>query len=137
VLLIHLLSIFISTLFAQDLVRLDDFGSLNLKESGTKVHLYISENCSVCQSQIDVLKDCVPASKVHVYIEGKNEEKLRFYVKRKKVPFKTYLLTNPAKKYLGYKKASPAITYINQGKFKTIEGLQNCKQIQKQLKDDN
>ena len=114
---------------ALELTRLDSFGVEAISAQSTLVHLYVTENCSVCQQQVEVLKDCVAPESVAAFIEGGSEEKLRNYVRRKKMPFKTYLLNSAAKQELGFGAASPSVTIKAKGKLTTYEGLRTCDQI--------
>lgn len=126
----YLLVLMISSpALSEELNRLDDFGSQNVLKSDYLVHLYISENCSVCSKQIQTLKECINPDRVAAYLEGSKEERLRTYVKRKKIPFKTFHLTPSTKTILGFGKASPSISFNLEGKMKNIVGLQDCKQI--------
>lgn len=114
--------------YAHESIRLDDFSSEDIKYQNYKAHLYITENCSVCASQIEILKSCFENVEVAAYISG-NEEKLRTYIKRKKLPFKTFLLTDEVKNDLKFGKASPSISFITKDGMKNIVGLQTCDQI--------
>ncbi len=114
---------------ALELTRLDSFGIEKISAQSTLVHLYVTENCSVCQQQVEVLKNCVAPESVVAFIDGGSEEKHRRYVRRKKLPFKTYLLNSAAKKELGFGTASPAVTIKAKGKLTTYEGLRSCDQI--------
>ncbi len=70
-------------------------------------------------------------------MDGKSEEKLRTYVRRKKIPFKTYLLNETAKKQLSFNEKSPALSFNIKGNFLTLEGLQDCDKIISTIKSDN
>lgn len=114
---------------AMELNLLNDFGAVNVKKSDFLVHLFITENCSVCNKQIEILTECIASDKVAAYIEGTSEEKLRTYIKRKKIPFKTFHLNESAKKHFGFGKQSPSITLQFKEEMKKIVGLQDCDQI--------
>jgi hypothetical protein len=124
-------------LLAQELARLDSFETEDISNPGYLVNLYLTENCSVCQQQIEVIQGCVVEEKVAAFIKGPNEEKLRTYVKRKKIPFKTYLLNEAAKNDLGFGDASPSISIKAVGKLKNYVGLQSCDQITKAIRFGN
>lgn len=124
-------------MMAHELARLDSFGIEEINKPNLLVNLYVTENCSVCQQQIDVIKKCVSTEKVAAFMEGVNEEKLRTYVKRKKIPFKTYLLNQDAKNDLVFGNASPSITIRAKGKLKNYVGLQSCDQITEAIRVGN
>lgn len=131
-----LLSISISlSCWSVELTRLDDFGTESI-DSKYPVNLFIAENCSVCHEQIEILKYCLGSSKVAVYIEGPSEERLRTYVKRKKIPFKTFHLNQDAKNLLNFKNKSPALTIIA-NKTTTQVGLTACLDINLAIKAGN
>ncbi len=122
---------------ANELARLDSFGIEEINSPDLLVNLYITENCSVCQKQVAIIKDCVAIEKVAAFMEGPSEEKLRRYVKRKKLPFKTFHLTQNAKKDLGFGAASPSITLRGKGKTNNYVGLQTCDQISEAIRVGN
>jgi len=124
-------------LMAHDLARLDSFSIEEINTPDLLVNLYVTENCSVCQKQVDVIKDCVATERVAAFMEGINEEKLRTYVKRKKIPFKTYLLNETTKKDLGFGIVSPSITIRAKGRLKNYVGLQTCNQITEAIRVGN
>jgi hypothetical protein len=138
---IYFLSLFISMMsfpsIAQELARLDNFGIEKINTPDLLVNLYVTENCSVCQQQVDVIKECVATDRVAAFMEGPNEEKLRTYVRRKKIPFKTYLLSETTKNDLGFGIASPSITIRAKGSLKNFVGLQTCNQITEAIKVGN
>ena len=137
----YFLSLFLTLisfpLMAHELARLDSFGIEKINTPDLLVNLYLTENCSVCQQQVDVLKECVATERVAAFMLGLNEEKLRRYVKRKKIPFKTYLLNQAAKNDLGFGVASPSITIRARGKLKNYVGLQTCDQITEAIRVGN
>ena len=122
------------TSHAEILSRLDDFHTENILKPNFLVHLYITENCSVCNKQIETLKGCMGPDKIAVYLEGTSEEKLRMYVRRKKIPFKTFHLTGSAKSLLKFGKESPSLSFKSEGLFKNLHGFQNCEKISSYLK---
>lgn len=135
---IYLITIFYeSSSWANELIRLDRFAIEDVSQSELVVNLYITENCSVCQRQIDTIKDCISNDKIAVFIDGANEDKLRTYIKRKKIPFKTYYLTPKAKNLFGFGSVSPSITIKTKEKLKNLVGLQSCEQIQETIKAGN
>lgn len=119
---------------AEILSRLDDFHTEDILRPNFLVHLYITENCSVCNKQIETLKGCMGPDKIAVYLEGTSEEKLRMYVRRKKIPFKTFHLTGSAKSLLKFGKESPSLSFKSGGLFKNLHGFQNCETISSYLK---
>jgi len=125
------------SLKAEELIRLDNFGTSDSKNAGDLVHLYMTENCSVCKTQIEILRNCIQAERVSAYMGGKSEDKLRTYVRRKKIPFKTYLLNETAKKKLSFNGKSPALAFSYKGNFLTLEGLHDCDKIISTIKSDN
>ena len=124
-------------LMAQELARLDSFGIEKINTPDLLVNLYLTENCSVCQQQIEVIKECIATERVAGFMEGISEEKLRAYVKRKKILFKTFLLNQDVKNDLGFGNASPSITIRAKGKIKNYVGLQTCNQITEAIRVGN
>lgn len=124
-------------LMAHELARLDSFGIEEINTPDLLVNLYVTENCSVCQKQVDVIKECVTTERVAAFMEGINEEKLRTYVKRKKIPFKTYLLNETTKNDLGFGIVSPSVTIRAKGRLKNYVGLQTCNQITEAIRVGN
>ena len=122
---------------AQELARLDSFGIEKINTPDLLVNLYVTENCSVCQQQVDAIKECVATERVAAFMEGPNEEKLRTDVRRKNIPFKTYLLNETTKNDLGFGIASPSITIRAKGRLKNYIGLQTCNQITEAIKVGN
>jgi len=124
-------------LMAHELARLDSFGIEKINTPELLVNLYVTENCTVCQQQVDVIKECISTERVAVFMEGTNEEKLRQYVKRKKLPFRTYFLNQDSKNELGFGVASPSITVRAKGRLKNYVGLQTCHQITEAIRVGN
>lgn len=124
-------------LVGQELSRLDSFQTEKINTSDLLINLFITENCTFCQHQIDVIKECIATERVAAFMEGPNEEKLRTYVRRKKIPFKTYLLNETTKNDLGFGIASPSITIRGKGSLKNFVGLQTCNQISAAIKVGN
>lgn len=132
-----LLSLTSHPLKAHELARLDSFGIEKVNTPDLLVNLYVTENCSVCQQQIDVIKECIATERVAAFMQGSNEEKLRTYVIRKKIPFKTYLLNETAKNELGFGVASPSLTIRTKARLKNYTGLQTCDQITEAIRVGN
>jgi hypothetical protein len=130
-------AVFPLSLMAHELARLDSFGIESINTQELLVNLYMTKNCSVCQQQVETLKDCVAPERVGAFIDGENEEKLRNYIRRKKIPFKTYYLTSTAKTDLGFGSASPSLTVRTKGRLKNLLGLQSCEQITEAIRSGN
>lgn len=120
-----------------ELVRLDKPEVVDVRLSNFVAHLYITENCSVCSNQIKVLESCLTREKVVAYMDGNSEEKLRNYIKRKKIPFKTFYLTSEAKVKLGFGKLSPSLTFSFGDELKNVIGLKDCNQINTIIRSGN
>jgi hypothetical protein len=120
-------------LFGHELTRLDEFGTGDIDHPNFIINLYITKDCSVCSTQIAVLEKCVSKEKIAVFLEGPREEELRFYVKRKKIPYKSFLLTSKAKSSLKFGSVSPAITIRKKDSLNNLEGLQDCEKISRHL----
>ena len=134
--------LFISLFFslnipAHELIRLDQFGSEDIKKSNYLIYLYSTENCSVCAQQVEILKQGLNKDHVANFLEGQEEEKLRFYLKKKKIPFKTFHLDQTMKSFLKFGKESPSVSYKSQGMIKNVIGLQSCDKIISLLKSQN
>jgi hypothetical protein len=127
----------ILTLKAQALTRLDSFSTDDNKRATAKVHLFMTQNCSVCQKQVETLRSCLDSSMVAAYLDGLSEEKLMIYVKRKAIPFQTYQLNPASKSELKFGSVSPSLTFFSDGKVFNQEGYMDCEQINKELKADS
>lgn len=128
----------ISTALSRELVRLDEFESLDLSREKTRAFLYITKDCSICAKQISILKECELSSEVKVLIDGDSEEKLRFSVKRKKIPYKAYLLTKEFKEELKLENKSPQFILVKNDKTRAkLIGLKECDEVKLFLKSRN
>ncbi len=123
----------IPPLYGHELVRLDKIKVEDFDEIKHSIILFITEACSVCDRQVSVLKECSEKKDVVVFLEGHHEEKLRRTVARKKLPFKTYLLSESFKKKLGFTHVSPALRLKTSKGHVVLPGLQTCETIKSQL----
>jgi hypothetical protein len=113
----------------KDLVRLDQYGVEPAPEEQIRVNVFLTEACSICDRQVQVLKECIVAENVAAFLEGKNEDHLRKVLRRKKLPFATYFLTDSVKKTYGFSGRSPALAIRTRNGHVFREGLQECEEI--------
>jgi hypothetical protein len=130
--LILLLSLFFAApaLSQEKFIRLDQpgFDELNLKEQSLVILL--SRGCSACQSQLEALASCdFKAKHTYVLMSGGSEELLQKEVRRKKIPYPSYLLTDAFKQTYHPTGATPALLWFNHDKVEKLIGVQTCEQI--------
>jgi len=124
---------FTQVINAQSLLRLDAFMIEDFPNNPQSVHLYISKNCSICHKQLAILKECsLGKGEVIVYMEGRTED-LRFYIKRNKIPFKSFSLTAEIKKILRFSNISPSLSFKQDEGYKNLQGLQSCSHVKNSL----
>ena len=120
-------------LYAEPLIRLDTVKTEDTNLQDFKIALHITENCSICDRQIAILKDCVLPVKTGVFMEGDNEEIMRKIVRKKKIGMSVFNLTAEIKKYYAFNIKTPTIAIQTKMGLKTHEGLMECQAIKSQL----
>lgn len=112
------------------MIRLDQpgFDQLNLKEQSLVILL--SRGCSACYEQLVNLSQCDFKSKnTYVVMSGADEETLRKEVRRKKINYPSYLITDEFKQKYNPSGATPTLVWLNQDKSERLIGVQTCEQI--------
>ena len=127
-------TIFISNTNAASLIRLDKYSIEEVTPFSHKYELIIEDNCAYCLNQLSILKECVDEKDVIVLLDNKaklSEEKLQRIVKRKKISFKTYILSEELKKIYEFKSITPMM-WINklEGK-KSFTGVVLCRELKR------
>jgi hypothetical protein len=119
------------SLEASPLIRLDKVKveEVALKEISTAV--LISENCSVCEKQIVILKNCQSLGKIAFFIEGQ-EDRMRRLVRKKKIDSPTYLMNQDVREVFQFAESTPSIRIKSRKKLQKKEGLTDCETL-KQL----
>ena len=121
---------FAPVVYPAALVRIDQNSIEEITPFSHKYELIIEDNCSYCLNQLSVLKECVDQNDVIVLIDNRsklNEEKLKRIVKRKKIPFKVYLLSEDLKKIYEYKSITPMMWITKPEEKKSYTGVVPCK----------
>lgn len=125
-------SIFISNTSAASLIRVDKNMIEEITPFSHKYELIIEDNCSFCLNQLTILKDCVDEQDVIVFMDNRSklsEEKLQRIIKRKKITFKTYILSEELKKTYEYKSITPMMWINKLEEKKSYTGVVSCKQL--------
>jgi hypothetical protein len=124
---------FLLQLHAQSLekfIRLDQpgFDQLNLKDQ--TLVILLSKGCSACQSQIEALATCdFKPRHTYVLMSGGSEELLQKEVRRKKIPYPSYMLSDAFKQMHHPTGATPALLWFNHEKVEKLIGVQTCEQV--------
>jgi|GEM_PF-3564918 len=116
------------------LIRLDKLKNESLDLNRIIVALLITENCSLCQSQLAILQKCVVKDRVAIFIEGDDEEKLRRVIKKKKINFPSYKLNPATKNIFSFDETTPTLSVKSGGVFKTHKGVLSCEETIKLIK---
>lgn len=128
-LLSHLM---ISLALASSTVRLDKNIIEEVIPFTHKYELIIEENCGYCLNQLSIMKNCLEEKDVIVFMENKfnsSEEKLKKMIRRKKIIYKTYILTEDLKKSYNFKGVTPMM-WINKGlEKKSYTGVVSCEAL--------
>jgi len=124
--------LFLNLIFGSyaEFIRLDQpgFDQLNLKQQSLVILL--SKGCSACQSQLEALSTCdFKAKHTYVLMSGSSEELLQKEVRRKKIPYPSYMLTETFKQTHHPTGATPALLWFNHDKVEKLIGVQTCEQI--------
>lgn len=114
-------------------IRLDQIKNTPVDIKNLKVALLISQDCAICDRQIQELKNCLPSQDVAVFISGHDEEKLRRIVHKKKIPFSTYLLEEKERQYFAWGKITPALSIQGAHGLQNFEGFKSCSEIKSLL----
>jgi hypothetical protein len=130
--LILLLSLFFTApaLSQEKFIRLDQpgFDQLNLKQQSLVILL--SRGCSACQSQLETLATCdFKPQNTYVLMSGGSEELLQKEIRRKKIPYPSYMLSDQFKQAHHPTGATPALLWFNHEKVEKLIGVQSCEQI--------
>lgn len=124
--------VLISIASADSLIRIDKNMVEEITPFSHKYELIIEDNCSFCLNQLAILKECVDEKDVVVLMDNRlklSEEKLQRIIKRKKITFKTYILSEELRKTYEFKSITPMM-WINklEGK-KPYTGVVSCNQL--------
>lgn len=133
--MIHLIfTILLTNASAASLIRIDKASIEEVTPFSHKYELIIEENCSHCMGQLEILKSCVDEKDVIVLMDNrtkKSEEKLQRIVRRKKIIFKTYILTEELSKIYEFKGITPFIRINKSDSHRSFTGVVNCDQLKK------
>jgi hypothetical protein len=99
------------------------------RQSG--LFLFVSENCSICLKQLEVLKNC---DSLHIekkiFFTGIDEEKLRRHVKRLNLALPVYWSNAEIEKKVNFTSKTPSIFLSKLGKIHfSREGIMSCKEL--------
>ncbi|NOT79996.1 MAG: hypothetical protein HOP07_13460 [Bacteriovoracaceae bacterium] len=117
---------------ADSLIRIDKSMVEEIIPFSHKYELIIEDNCSFCLNQLSILKDCVDEKDVIVLMDNRSklsEEKLQRIIKRKKISFKTYILSEELKKTYEFKTITPMMWINKLEEKKSYTGVVSCKQL--------
>ena len=127
-------TIFISNTNAASLIRLDKYSIEEVTPFSHKYELIIEDNCAYCLNQLSILKECVDEKDVIVLLDNKaklSEEKLQRIVKRKKISFKTYILSEELKKIYDFKSITPMMWINKLEERKFFTGVVLCRELKR------
>jgi hypothetical protein len=127
-------TIFISNTNAASLIRLDKYSIEEVTPFSHKYELIIEDNCAYCLNQLSILKECVDEKDVIVLLDNKaklSEEKLQRIVKRKKISFKTYILSEELKKIYEFKSITPMMWINKLEERKFFTGVVLCRELKR------
>jgi hypothetical protein len=114
--------------FAIKVQRLDIISLERFEDHGKVLYFIISENCSVCTAQLEIIKDChVPLIEIKLLLNGKSEEALRKYAKRMKSSRPVYWFNGEVEAKFNFKQRTPASYFFKDGRsILFAEGLVSC-----------
>lgn len=127
-LLIKLFFIFTHA-YADQVLRVDNNTVEDFTPFKHKYELIIEENCAHCLGQINILKSCVPDSEVVILLDNKSsksEEELKKILKKKRITYKTYVLSTSLKEAYAYKGITPTIWLTGKTTSKSYSGVASC-----------
>ena len=124
--------IFISNANAASLVRIDKNTIEEITPFSYKYELVMEDNCTHCLHQLSIMKNCVDENDVIILLDNnskKSEEKLKRLIKRKKITYKTFILSEELRKVYEFKGITP-LMWINKGEARqSFTGVLSCKQL--------
>lgn len=119
-------------LFSASLLRLDTVGIEEFMPYSNKYTLIIEDQCAYCQRQIEVFKECaLSPNEVIIFFSHPtaDENVLRRKVKKKNIPYKTYLLNAEIKKALEFKGVTPMMWITSDKDKKSFTGVVSCERL--------
>jgi len=123
---------------AAKIQRLDTLSLEELDEKSSSFIFFISQHCSICEKQMEILKKCdFHKKEIKIFLLGTSEEKLRKYAKRLKTPFSIFWSNSEVEKKFNFNKKTPSSFYMSNGQVITLaEGLINCENISAYTKNE-
>lgn len=126
------LSFFLSfTLWANPFIRLDKFSTEEFKVPERGILMFMSEGCVHCKAQVRDFQSCVAKSvPITLFMEGKNEDRLRKDLRRKPLPYPVYWTTAEIKAQFEVGQATPVSVLVSPKGKQKIEGRLECEKLQ-------
>lgn len=127
-----LLLFFLSDLHAASVVRIDQSGVEEFTPFTHRYELIVSDNCSHCLNQMNIMKDCVKPEDVVVLMENKtnlSEEGLKKVLRKKKIIYKTYLLDKTLREAYAFKGVTPMMWITKNESKKSYVGVLTCENL--------
>lgn len=125
-------TLFISNSNAASLIRIDKSKVEEITPFTHKYELIIEDNCAYCLNQLSILKECVDEKDVIVLMDNRSklsEDKLQRIIKRKKITFKTYILSEELKNIYEFKSITPMMWIVKDTEKKSYTGVVSCNQL--------
>lgn len=91
--------------------------------------MFMSERCSHCQAQVKDFKKCLTKLPVTLFLEGKDEERLRQELKKNPLPYPVYWTTEKMKGQFKMGKVTPTSYLLKESKIQKIEGRLECEKL--------
>lgn len=122
----------LNDLQAVSVIRIDQSGVEEFTPFSHRYELIVSDNCTYCLNQMNLMKDCVKPEDVVVLMQNNtnlSEEGLKKVLRKKKIIYKTYLLDKNLREVYSFKGVTPMMWITKNESKKSYLGVLTCENL--------